>query len=414
MGRVEVGAARIVTDCPPTPHLSSPYTNLATNPASTSTTNSQICPMTQPQLEIQLIAIVVAAACALPGVFLVLRKLAMMSDAISHAILPGIVIGFFLTESLASPLLIALAAMAGLVTVALVEGLTKTRLVKEDAAIGLVFPALFSVGVVLIARYAGDVHLDTDAVLLGELAFAPFDRVTLGGRDAGPKALWVMGAILLLNLGFIALFFKELKLSTFDAGLAAALGFAPGALHYALMTLVSVTAVGAFDAVGSVLVVALMIGPPAAAYLLTDRLTRMLGLSVLLGAVSAVGGYWLARALDASIAGAMATFVGLVFLVVLLLAPERGILAAMRRRARQRWRFAEQMLVVHLLQHEGRPEVERENRAAHLHEHISWTPSFARQVVARAEEAGTVVARGDLLGLSSAGRRLAQETVVDA
>src|SRR5690606_39215724 len=124
---------------------------------------------------------------------------------------------------------------------------------------GLVFPVLFSIGVILISRYAGDVHLDVDAVLLGELAFAPFDRFILFDTDLGPRALWVMGAILALNIVAISLFYKELKLATFDAGLAAALGFAPGLIHYGLMSLVSVTAVGAFDAVGSILVVALMI-----------------------------------------------------------------------------------------------------------------------------------------------------------
>ena len=117
------------------------------------------------QIEIQLIAILTAVACALPGVFLVLRRMAMMSDAISHTVLLGIVLGFFLVGDLASPLLIFGAALMGVVTVSLVALLERTRLVKEDAAIGLVFPALFSIAVILISRYAGNVHLDVDAVL---------------------------------------------------------------------------------------------------------------------------------------------------------------------------------------------------------------------------------------------------------
>ena len=137
--------------------------------------------MTSAQLEIQLIAALVAVACAIPGTFLVLRKMAMISDAISHAILPGIVLGFFITQDLNSPLLILLAAVTGVITVMLVEFIQKTGLVKEDTAIGLVFPALFSIGVILIAKNANDVHLDIDAVLLGELAFAPFDRLSVGG-----------------------------------------------------------------------------------------------------------------------------------------------------------------------------------------------------------------------------------------
>ena len=144
------------------------------------------------QIEIQLIAALVAAACAIPGVFLVLRKMALISDAISHSILPGIVLGFFITQDLSSPLLIVLAAGTGIITVVLVERIQKTGLVKEDTAIGLVFPALFSIGVLLIAKNANDIHLDVDAVLLGELAFAPFDRLLLMGIDAGPKAAWIM------------------------------------------------------------------------------------------------------------------------------------------------------------------------------------------------------------------------------
>jgi manganese/zinc/iron transport system permease protein len=162
------------------------------------------------QVEIQLIAAVVAIACAIPGVFLVLRKMALISDAISHSILPGIVIGFFITEDLNSPLLILLAALMGVITVVLVEAIQITGLVKEDTAIGLVFPALFSIGVILIAKNANDVHLDVDAVLLGELAFAPFDRLIVSGTDIGPKSLWVMGTILLITIGMLFAFFKEL------------------------------------------------------------------------------------------------------------------------------------------------------------------------------------------------------------
>ena len=143
----------------------------------------------------------------------------------------------------------------------------------------------------------------------------------LGGVDMGPRTLWLMGAVLLLNLGFIAAFYKELKLTTFDAALASALGFAPGLVHYAFMTLVSVTAVGAFDAVGSILVVALMIAPPSAAYLLTDRLSRMIVLAMAIGVGSALAGYWMSWLLDVSIAGSMATMSGVSFTLAFFFAP---------------------------------------------------------------------------------------------
>jgi manganese/zinc/iron transport system permease protein len=292
----------------------------------------------------------------------------------------------------------------------LVELLSGTRLVKEDAAIGLVFPALFSLAVILISRFARGVHLDVDMVLLGELAFAPFDRLVVFGWDL-PRALVVMSVILLINLIFILLFYKELKLATFDAGLAATLGFAPVALHYALMGLVSVTAVGAFDAVGSILVVALMVTPAAAAYLLTDDLRVMLILSVLIGAISAISGYWLARSVDGNIAGAIATMTGVCFLLVLLFAPSRGLVAVAARRVRQRWEFAMAMLTVHLLQHEG-DKASDENRVDHLVEHIRWQPSFAEKVIRYAERKGAVRRQGGRLHLTDTGRVIAQQQVV--
>lgn len=368
--------------------------------------------MTLTQIEIQLIASVVAVACALPGVFLVLRRMAMMSDAISHTVLLGIVVGFFLVQDINSPLLIAGAAATGVLTVILVELLNRTRLVREDAAIGLVFPALFSLAVILISRYAGNVHLDTDAVLLGEIALAPFERFRPFGFDVGPVSLHVMSAILLLNLLFIVVFYKELKLATFDPALAAALGFSPGLIHYALMALVSVTAVGAFDTVGSILVVALMIAPPVSAYLLTDSLPRMLGLSALFGVLSAIGGYWLAHWLDASIAGSMATIAGLLFGVVFLLAPDRGIVALARRRARQRWEFAQALLAVHLLNHEGTAAAEVENRVDHLNRHLSWESDFATEVVRRARRGGLIIRHNGHLELTDAGRDVARDALL--
>lgn len=366
-----------------------------------------------PSVEIQLIAVVVAAACALPGVFLVLQRMSMMSDAISHAILPGIVVAFFLTGDLSSPWMILGAASAGVITVALVEMLRKTGLLKEDAAIGIVFPALFSLGVILIAQYAGDIHLDIDSVLLGELAFAPFDRMLIGGIDLGPKALVVMSSILAINLVFIVIFYKELKIISFDQALAGALGFAPTLLHYVLMGLVSVTAVGAFDAVGSILVVALMVAPPASAYLLTDGLKRMILLSVLIGLMSALGGYWMAFALDASIAGSMASMSGLLFLLTLVFAPERGLWSVYRKRSKQEVDFGRRMLVIHLYHHEGLPESMDECRIDHLEDHLKWDHVFATKAIRSALQKGCILQQNALLILTEKGRELARKSLVE-
>ncbi len=369
--------------------------------------------MTSAQVEIQLIAVVVAIACALPGVFLILRRIALLSDAISHAILFGIVIAFFVVEDLASPVLIIAATATGLLTVALVEMLDRTKLVKEDAAIGLVFPVLFSIGVILISRYAGNVHLDTDAVLLGELAFAPFDRFVVLGKDIGPKALWLMGGILVLNIIVIVVFFKELKLVSFDAALASALGISPTVIHYLLMTQVSITAVGAFDAVGSILVVALMIAPPATAYLLTDDLRKMIALSGLFGVVSAVSGYWIAHGLDVSIAGTIASMSGFWFAVVFALAPQRGLLSAALKRRKQKREFSVYMLLIHLFSHEGLPEAESECRTDHLTDHLAWNAEMAERAVEDAVDRKLVIRDDKYLRLTEEGTHLARTAMVD-
>lgn len=278
-----------------------------------------------PELELILIAVLAAVACALVGSFLVVRGLAMTSDAISHAVLPGVAIGFFVTQNLSSPWLVAGAALSGLAAVWMIEAVLASRQLRQDAAIGVVFPLFFALGVILISRYASGVHLDTDAVLLGELAFAPFDRLILAGRDLGLRSLWLLTGITLINLAAVSLLFKELRLAAFDRVLAARMGFSPLLLHYLLMALVSLTAVAAFQAVGSVLVVALMVAPPASAYLLTSRLAPMVILGAALGSLGAAGGYALARSFDLTIAGSMAVVVGLIFAVTI------GIQASQRR-----------------------------------------------------------------------------------
>jgi manganese/zinc/iron transport system permease protein len=301
-----------------------------------------------PTVVILLVASCVAASCALLGTFLVLRRMALLGDAISHAVLPGIAIAFLVTGGRAALPMVIGAGALGVITVLLVELFNRTQRLKEDASIGVVFPALFSLGVILVSRFASQVDLDLDCVLYGEIAYAPLDTLTWRGMEIGPKALWVNGAVLLVDALFVLLLFKELKLTTFDAGLAATLGFAPVVMHYVLMTLVSVTIVGAFESVGAILVVAMLVVPAATAYLLTDRLGVMLALAVAIGVASAVAGYWLAHWADASIAGAMATVAGLYFGAAFVLSPRYGIAARALRHRRLRKAMADQLLLLHL------------------------------------------------------------------
>jgi manganese/zinc/iron transport system permease protein len=361
--------------------------------------------------DVDAIAAVTAAACAVPGVFLVLRRMALMSDAIGHVLLLGIVLAFLATRDLRSPLLLVGAAAIGVVTVVLVEALQRTRRVKEDAAIGLVFPALFSLGVILVSRNTANIHLDTDAVLNGSLEIAALEHWEFHGRDFGPKALWFVGAALVVNVAFVVVFFKELKLATFDAALASALGFTPAALHYALMTLVSFTAVAAFDAVGSILVVALMIAPAATAYLLTDNLKWMLALAVAVAVAGSWLGCRLAEALDATYAGAIAVALGGLFAAALVAAPERGLWAQAARRRRQQREFAVTMLLVHLAHHEDTPAAEIECRVDELPRHLRWPTPQVREVVLRAEGNEWIERRGDRLLLTDAGRQRARATL---
>jgi manganese/zinc/iron transport system permease protein len=363
--------------------------------------------MSSAQIEIQLIASIVAVACAIPGTFLVLRKMALISDAISHSILPGLVLGFFITHDLNSPLLIIMAALSGVITVVLVEFIQKTKLVKEDTAIGLVFPVLFSIGVIMIAKNANDVHLDTDAILLGELAFAPFDRFLLDGSDLGPKSLWIIGTILLITIGLLFAFFKELKISTFDAGLATALGFSPIMIHYGLMSVASITIVGSFDAVGAILVVALMIAPAATAYLLTDNLKKMLGLSVIFGVFSAIAGYWLAHWLDASISGSMTTILGIVFLIVYLFAPKRGLISVLYRNKQQQIEVSLLTFLLHLNNHQ---EIS-ERHINHLNEHINWRRVRSKSVLDLALKNNMITIEKNIISLTDKGKNFTDKAI---
>jgi manganese/zinc/iron transport system permease protein len=275
---------------------------------------------------IMLMGALVAGSAALVGCFLVLRRLALLGDAISHAVLPGIALAFLFTGS-RSPLVMVIGAGAlGLLTTFIVQSLGRAG-VQEDAGIGVSFTGLFAVGVVLVSVFAGRVDLDLDCVLYGEIAYTPWTHFTLGSLNLGPRGLWIMGAIFLLNLTVIGLFYKEFKLTAFDPQMAAAVGINVALVHYLLMGLVSVTTVGAFESVGAILVVAMMIIPAATAFLLTERLALMLALSVGQGVVSAVAGYMVARWLDSSIAAAMTTVSGTLFVLAFFLAPRSGLIA---------------------------------------------------------------------------------------
>jgi manganese/zinc/iron transport system permease protein len=350
----------------------------------------------------------VGVAASLLGTFLVLRRNSMLSDAISHSIVFGIVVVWLLTHQQSGPVQIVGAALTGLLTVFLTELLVSSRKVKNDAAIGLVFPALFAAGVLLLNLYARDVHIDTHTVLLGEIGFVWLKTLEIGGLVL-PQAVFWMSVVTLANALFVGALFKELKLTAFDPELAQALGFRPRLLFYTLLALTSVTAVAAFDAVGAVLFIAFVIIPPAAAYLLTDRLVLMLALASGIALASSVVGYGAAVQLDVSIGGAMAVATGCFLALAFLLGPRYGLIAQAWRAWRQRYADEVRALVVHLHDHEETSARAEENVVSALERHLMWSPRKADAVLARGLAEGFVLKEGSVLHLTHEGREVARE-----
>lgn len=292
---------------------------------------------------IVVVGVLAAIACALLGNFLVLRKMSMMGDAISHAVLPGLAIAFLITETRASLTMFIGAAVVGVLTAVFTQWISRFGNVDRGASMGIVFTTLFAAGLLLIVRAADHVDLDPGCVLYGAIELTPLDVVwrpeIFGVILEVPRAALVLGGAVVFNLCFVLLFFKELRISSFDAELATTMGINANVMHYLLMTLVAITTVAAFEAVGSIIVIAMLIVPAAAAHLLTDRLGMMVFLSVLLAALSAALGHLSALVVpgwfgfnDTSTSGMMAVMAGVIFAVVALAAPRQGILAKKFRR----------------------------------------------------------------------------------
>ena len=318
----------------------------------------------------------VAANCASIGAFLVLRQMAMMSDAISHAVLLGIVIAVFAVGGRETVPVIIGGVLSGVLTVSLVELLYRTGRLKKDSSIGIVFPFLFAIGVILVTQ-AGNVHIDAQHVLYGSIEFVPFDTLYVDEINIGSKSLWVLGVMAIANISFIAILYKELKISTFDASLAVSVGLMPVLIHYLLMIMVATTAVVAFESVGAILVIAFFIVPAAGAYLFTDRLSRMIPLSVALGIVSAITGYLLAILADVSIAGSMATMAGVVFGLIWVFAPNRGLISRWRHISKQRFEIDVGIMLTHLGEE---IKLGHEVSSSKMADDLDWTTEYANKI----------------------------------
>lgn len=272
-----------------------------------------------------LCAAIANASCAIVGCYLLLRRMSLLGDAISHSILLGIAAAFLFTGGIAILPMLAGALIVGLLTAALSETVSRVGRVPEDASMGAVFTSLFAAGVIIIS-IGPNVDLDPSCIWQGSIELAPLDRVLVAGW-AIPRVLVSLAPMLAVVLLFVSILWKELKIVSFDPQLATAMGIRAGVVHYLLMGMVAAVTVTSFEAVGSILVVAMVVVPPATAHLLTDRLGRMMGLAVAVGVLSAILGYALARAYDTSVAGMMAVAAGGQFGLTVALAPRYGLLS---------------------------------------------------------------------------------------
>jgi manganese/zinc/iron transport system permease protein len=305
-------------------------------------------PLTSPSgLRIMLVGALTNVACSLVGCYLVLRRMSLMGDAIAHAVLPGLVLAFVFSGSMNILPLFLGAAAVGLLTTFLTQTLHQYGRVPTDASMGVVFTSLFALGVVILKRHAGEgLHFDVSCVYEGNLNFAALRTFRLAGLDL-PIQLRTVGPVVLLNLAIILLLWKELKLSSFDSGLSTSMGFPATAMHYLLMAIVAVTTVASFEAVGSILVIAMLIVPPATAHLLSDRLARMMLLSCVFAVAAAVIGYWFAKLWNVETAGAMTVVAGGFYALAVLFSPRYGIVSTLVRNLQTSLRiFREDLLLM--------------------------------------------------------------------
>ncbi len=271
------------------------------------------------ELWIILTGALVAVNCAILGSFLLLRRMAMLGDAISHSALPGIAIAYLLSSSLSTTPLLLGAALVALLSVSLIELLQKKVGLQADASMGISYSFLFAIGVILVSAFAQNTDLDQECLLYGDIAYIPFELfITQSGLNLGPEALWWQGGALLVNAAVIYFAYRAFFVTSFDPSFASGLGISTRGWHYLLMCMVAITVVFSFRVVGAILVLAFLVVPPATAFLLTRRLQHMLILSIVFGIVSAVMGFLVAEWWQSSIAGSMALFTGLIFVLVFL------------------------------------------------------------------------------------------------
>ena len=352
-----------------------------------------------------------AVAASLPGNFLLLRRMSLLGDAISHAILPGLAVAFFVSESRSSWPMFLGAVIVGILTALFTEWIRNFGVVDEGASLGVVFTTLFAIGLGLTVQAADHVDLDPGCVLYGAIEMTPLDTLNVAGQPI-PRVVIVLGAVTLVNLLFVVLFFKELKLSAFDPALATSVGFSARLMHYLLMVIVAVTAVASFETAGNILVVAMFVVPPATAFLLTERLGVMIFCSAIIAMLSAILGHLSAVFLphafgfqSTSTSGMMALCAGMLFFVASLVSPRNGVIVRIVRRQKLALRILSEDLIALLYRMDERSRdsaVSPQKLSAILRSH-TW---LAAWLMNRHVRTGHVIPSESGYRLTEAGRQL--------
>ncbi len=367
-----------------------------------------------------LAAVFAAVSCAVLGNFLVLRRLSLMGDAISHSVLPGLVIAFIITGSRNPLPMFVGAALAGIGTVVLVELIKRLGRVEPGAAMGVVFSVLFALGVLLIEQVTRGVDLDADCVLHGQLEslWWPGAPDTIAGLFTAealhdiPRQVTTLAITCTAACAFVAIFFKELRIASFDPALATTQGFHAGVMHYALMVLVAGATVASFEAVGSILVIAMLICPAATARLLTDRLSVQVLCSVLIAIVTAVTGYFGASVAPAffgassvSAAGMIAVTAGALVATAALFSPRHGLIARVLRRRKLARAVALDDLLANLYR------AAESDTGATPAVSTATLPARSRTVIPRAARDGLISVSDGAISLTPKGELAATEIV---
>jgi manganese/zinc/iron transport system permease protein len=271
------------------------------------------------EISILITAILLACSCALLGSFLIHSKQAMMADAISHAVLPGIVIAYLISNSRGSIFALLGAAACGILITLLVNWLKAKAKMSNDSAIGLMYTSLFALGVFLITRYTQSVDLDQECVLFGDIAYVPLDRWYINGSDFGPRALYICSGLLILVASIIKLGYKNLSLFCFNPEFAQSIGISIVFWNLYLLGAVSITTVMSFELVGAILIIALLILPASAGYLLSKKLKTNIVLSLCISVASCILGYAVALRFNLNIAACIASVAACIFFLSFML-----------------------------------------------------------------------------------------------